>query len=240
LLQISNDAVRAVPFRKNPIIRNAKLFNEAFVDRDFFIRVKNRKLTIVIEGEEIYIEPITIPKVRNFRIYDLVKNELVYKFDNIDNIIFNYKVIGESDKCINVIVYCANIENYHMLKKESYKGGTFTKINLLQNYLLNYLSKMINEKDYYIAFKYNRDIYFLLVSKNNLIANRVMKFDKALSTYTEDFKDFLEEYKEEYSYINKIYTLEISLSNIELDNFIVTKLKAVNNREFLNYIILKG
>ncbi|MPM95596.1 hypothetical protein SDC9_142751 [bioreactor metagenome] len=127
-----------------------------------------------------------------------------------------------------------------MLKKENYNGGTFTKINLLQNYLLNYISKIINEKDYYIAFKYNRNIYFLLVGKNNLIANRAMKFNKTLSTYTEDFKEFLEEYKEEYSYINKIYTSDISLSNIELDNFIVTKLKAVNSKEFLNYIILKG
>lgn len=178
--------------------------------------------------------------MKNVRIYDLVKNELTCKFGNIDNIIFHYTVIKESDKRLNIIVYCVNIENLPMLKKEKYNGETFIKVNLIQNYIVSYLSEHIQEKDYFFAFRYKRNIYFLLVNSNNLVANRVIKVNKNLNGYTQEFVRFLEDYKEEYNYINKIYTLDMNLLNAELNNFIVVKLRELSNRDFLSYVILKG
>jgi hypothetical protein len=195
---------------------------------------------MVVEGEELYIHIITIPKVKNYRIYDMIKNELIYKFNNINDIIFNYNIIREDENSIDVIVYCANIENFFVLKEGSYNGSNFVKINLIQNYIVSYFESSIKEEDYFLAFRYKRNVYFLLVSKRNIVGNKVIAIDKNLLSYSEEFASFLKGYKEDFSYINKIYTVDIVLSNTQLENFIVVKLKDLNIKGFLNYVILKG
>jgi hypothetical protein len=240
LLQINNDGVKAIPFKRVPIVKKIKYFNESFVDKEFFVKLKNKKLFMVIEGEELYIHNITIPRVKNFRIYDMIKNELIYKFNNISNIIFNYNIIREAEEVIDVIVYCVNIENFNVLKKENYNGSNFIKVNLIQNYFISYFETLIKEEDYFFAFRYKRNVYFLLVSKKNIVANKVIAIDKNLLSYSEEFVAFLKNYREEYNYINKIYTVDITLSNTQLENFIVMKIKDLNIKDFLNHIILKG
>ncbi|MEG0772916.1 hypothetical protein [Clostridium sp.] len=217
-----------------------RYFNESFVDRDFLAKIKNRKLIVIIEGEEIYINIITIPKVKNFKIYDLIKNELICKFNSIDNIIFDYNIIQENEISLEIIVYCVNIGNFHVLNDENDDRVTFSKVNLVQNYILSYLKRFIKEDNYFFVFRYKRNIYFLLVNKGNIIANKVIAMDNNLLNHTEELSRFIESYKEEFSYINIIYTVNLMLSNTQLEKFIVIKLKDIITKDFLNHIILKG
>lgn len=240
IFQINNNSVKAIPFKRAPILNKIKYFNESFVDREFLAKIKNRKLIVIIEGEEIYINIITIPKVKNFKVYDLIKNELICKFNSIDNIIFDYKIIQENEISLEIIVYCVNIDNFHVLNDESDNRVTFSKVNLVQNYILSYLKKFIKEDNYFFVFKYKRNIYFLLVKEGNIIANKVIAMDNNLLNHSEELSRFIESYKEEFSYINIIYTVNLVLSNTQLEKFIVIKLKDIITKDLFNHIILKG
>lgn len=240
IFQINNNSVKAIPFKRAPILNKIKYFNESFVDREFLAKIKNRKLIVIIEGEEIYTNIITIPKVKNFKVYDLIKNELICKFNSIDNIIFDYKIIQENEISLEIIVYCVNIDNFHVLNDERDNRVTFSKVNLVQNYILSYLKKFIKEDNYFFVFRYKRNIYFLLVKEGNIIANKVIAMDNNLLNHSEELSRFIESYKEEFSYINIIYTVNLVLSNTQLEKFIVIKLKDIITKDLFNHIILKG
>jgi len=195
---------------------------------------------VIIEGEELFINLITLPKVKNSRLYDLVKNELLYKFNKLENIIFDYEIIKETEEAVEVVVYCVNIENFSILKKENYNQSNFIKINMLQNFIKGYLSSSIKDEDYYLAFRYKREVYFLVVAKKNIIANKVVKINKGNVNISEEFITFINNYNEDLKYINKIYTMDLTITNAQLKNFIVVKLIDLNCRDFINYAIKKG
>lgn len=195
---------------------------------------------VIIEGEELFINLITLPKVKNSRLYDLVKNELLYKFNKLENIIFDYEIIKETEEAVEVVVYCVNIENFNILKKENYNQSNFIKINMLQNFIKGYLSSSIKNEDYYLAFRYKREVYFLVVAKKNIIANKVVKINKGNVNISEEFTTFINNYNEDLKYINKIYTMDLTITNAQLKNFILVKLKDLNCKDFINYAIKKG
>lgn len=221
-------------------MKKIKLYNEDFVDKDFAIKLKKRKIAIVIEGEEIYIEKFTFPKVKDHNIYDLVKNELICKFGSIHNIIFDYKLVSKGENSITTIVYCINIENFNFLQQENYCGAIITKIDILQNYFKEYLSSFIKEKEYYLAFRYKRTLYYLAVQNDNVVANKVVNIEKNQVCYSEELIKFISGIEGELYNANKIYTIDLTLTNAELKNFIVVKLKDLNIKTFLQYLILKG
>lgn len=221
-------------------MKKIKLYNEDFVDKDFAIKLKKRKIAIVIEGEEIYIEKFTFPKVKDHNIYDLVKNELICKFGSINNIIFDYKLVSKGENSITTIVYCINIENFNFLQQENYCDAIITKIDILQNYFKEYLSSFIKEKEYYLAFRYKRTLYYLAVQNDNIVANKVVNIEKNQVQYSEELIKFINGIEGELYNANKIYTIDLTLTNAELKNFIVVKLKDLNIKTFLQYMILKG
>jgi len=221
-------------------MKKIKLYNEDFVDKDFAIKLKKRKIAIVIEGEEIYIEKFTFPKVKDHNIYDLVKNELICKFGSIHNIIFDYNLVSKGENYITTIVYCINIENFNFLQQENYCDAIITKIDILQNYFKEYLSSFIKEKEYYLAFRYKRTLYYLAVQNDNIVANKVFNIEKNQVCYSEELIKFISGIEEELYNANKIYTIDLTLTNAELKNFIVVKLKDLNIKTFLQYMILKG
>lgn len=221
-------------------MKKVKLYNEDFVDKDFSIKLKKRNVAIVIEGEEIYIEKFIFPKVKGHNIYYLVKNELICKFGSIHNIIFDYNLIYKGEDSVTTIVYCINIENFNFLQKENYCGAIITKIDILQNYFKKYFSSFIKEKEYYLAFRYKRTLYYLAVWNNNIVANKVVNIEKTQINCTEELIKFISSIEEEMYRTNKIYTIDLTLTNTELKNFIVVKLKDLNIKDFLQYMILKG
>lgn len=221
-------------------MKKIKLYNEDFVDKDFAIKLKKRKIAIVIEGEEIYIEKFTFPKVKDHNIYDLVKNELICKFGSIHNIIFDYNLVSKGENYITTIVYCINIENFNFLQQENYCDAIITKIDILQNYFKEYLCSFIKEKEYYLAFRYKRTLYYLAVQNDNIVANKVVNIEKNQVCYSEELIKFISGIEEELYNANKIYTIDLTLTNAELKNFIVVKLKDLNIKTFLQYMILKG
>lgn len=195
---------------------------------------------VIIEGEELFINLITLPKVKNSRLYDLVKHELLYKFNKLENIIFDYEIIKETEEAVEVVVYCVNIENFSVLKKDNYNHSNFIKINMVQNFIKEYLSSTIKDEDYYLAFRYKREVYFLVVAKKNIIANKVVKINKGNVNISEEFITFINSYKDDHKYINKIYTMDLTITNAQLKNFILVKLKDLNCKDFINYAIKKG
>src|SRR5690349_13161918 len=52
------------------------------------VDIRRKKIYVIVEGEEVYIKLITIPRVNYSKIEDLIRGELLYYFKEIENILF--------------------------------------------------------------------------------------------------------------------------------------------------------
>jgi hypothetical protein len=202
---------------KNIISSNASKLeqnNEVKIKIDNFqdikVNLKNKNLSIIVNGEEIYVKLMTLPKVGKEKMYFIVKNELQYRFKNIDNIIFTYEIFNHIGKNVEVIVFCMNWNRTDFIDKCLSKGAKIKGICPIQFKVLNYYRKRIKEKEYIILFQYDRDVYLLACVEGKIIANSV------INNFHE--QNFLEEF-EKFQFKYSIMEVTQSLGKIFLLNF---------------------
>lgn len=80
------------------------------------IDLKKKRLYLLIEGEELFIRMMTIPKVSKDKIYSMIKSELEYYFKSIKEIVFTYTITGINNKNIELLVFCINADKLSLLK----------------------------------------------------------------------------------------------------------------------------
>ncbi|GAA0115922.1 hypothetical protein [Clostridium senegalense] len=177
---------KAVKIKRN-IFNKFTVQEEYSFDKIFSINLKNKNINVLVEGEELFIKVITIPKVKKNQIPSLVKNEVTLRYG--DKVMFKYSILEEKDNMLKIILYCFHEKKYTLLNDKRIGYSKNLKVEFLQNYVLKYYSKYLQEEKYKMIFQYKNFIYFIKVNKGNLLFNRVIKI-----TNTEKINKLLDEF----------------------------------------------
>ncbi|MDS1002537.1 hypothetical protein P9J83_03345 [Clostridium sporogenes] len=211
--------------KSNVCLKNMKFnkLKQKSIIGDNIIKIVNmekRKLYLILEGERVYAKFITLPRINNKnKINELIKNELIYEFRDIDNILYSYDILKKNKTSMESIIFCINIGNNNMLKKYMLECNNIEGIYSIQFSVLNLYKEYMKEKNYIFLFKHKKYTYIILYSENNLI-----------------YSNFIYEGEEEQNKIEKVLKkareLKISLDtiygiNVEED-FIKDELKEYN------------
>ncbi|WP_010292292.1 hypothetical protein [Clostridium senegalense] len=100
---------KAVKIKRN-IFNKFTVQEEYSFDKIFSINLKNKNINVLVEGEELFIKVITIPKVKKNQISYLVKNEVTLRYG--DKVMFKYSILEEKDNILKIILYCFHEKIY--------------------------------------------------------------------------------------------------------------------------------
>lgn len=175
LIELKENCIEKSRFNKKGIADEIEKYGYDAL-KEVNIGVNGKKLFIIIEDEEIFIKLITIPKSSKESINKIIKNEIIYYFNDNKNIIYTYSVFKESKDTTEVIVFCINSEKINLLEKHIYKGR-LKKISLIQFCFLNYLDYLISSKNFTFIFCYNNRLYLLGCFENQILINSVINMD---------------------------------------------------------------
>jgi hypothetical protein len=169
----------------------------------------DKKFYIVLEGEETYVKLLSIPKIELENIYDVVKTELKYNFNNIDDIIFTYKIYREYENKLELLVYCINSSKYEIIKRCS-EIWDIKGINVIQFCLFNYVKSLVDIKKYIYIYLLNENLYLTGVSNNEPCCNLVMQSVDKFSSIQSIIDEFIIKYnKLGFGAVEGIYSLNI-------------------------------
>ncbi len=195
---------------------------------DIKIDFNNKNIFIIIQGEEIYVKFIEVPKVSKRKLYFLIKDELKYRFKNIDNIMFTYDIFKDNGKSLELIVFCLNWNKDQVIEQCAKRGANIKGIYPIQFCALNSCKKNIKEHQYIFIFLDENKLYFLACVNEKVMANSVIEnFSK---------EKFIEEVDK---FINKCETFSIEKKfknifflNVPYEDLIINLSKKYNCNSF--------
>ena len=181
----------------------------------------NRNLYLMLYDEEVYIKKFNFPKAKGELLYNLVKNELTFSVGNINNILFDYRVTKCENLCVEVIVFYINSQKLTFIKENNcYKN--IKKISLIQFAIKKYYEKNIKEKDYMMAFVYDKGLYILAVNENNLVANSIIdNFSCEEDELIKAITSFKIKFSQQFLNIKNIYLASMGIEFNNHKNYIL-------------------
>ncbi|MBV7275048.1 hypothetical protein JMF89_04935 [Clostridiaceae bacterium UIB06] len=182
LLQVCDDGLRYKEvLGKGFIVRvtNMNKYEKSDIKindiRQLKVNFKKKNLFIILDGEELYIKIMILPKLKKEKIYEIIRSELEYRFKNIDNIMFTYQIIKDNGSNLEAIVLCLNWSRMDLVEDCVKRGAKLKGIYPIQFCILDNYKRIIKEKKYIFTFLYKGILYFLACSDNKIIANSVVK-----------------------------------------------------------------
>ncbi|WMJ81393.1 hypothetical protein RBU49_03805 [Clostridium sp. MB40-C1] len=201
--------------------------HEPYIQRDIIknfeelkIKVKNRKLYIMLEGEEIHVKLLKLPKVYNEKLENMIENEMIYLYGTKANeIYYDYSVLKENKNDLDVLVFCVNCELLSNMKSYNKFKNSIKRVSLVQMHFIEYLKRYILENKYILILEYYNNIYFTAIYKDKIIANKVVKSSE------NDYD----------SLVNGVNFIKdrISIINVKIDNIYTCN---INNYRFNQYL----
>ncbi|EJO5346974.1 hypothetical protein NRP93_001040 [Clostridium botulinum] len=184
------------------------------------VNMEKRKLYLILEGERVYAKFITLPRINSkSKINQIIKNEIIYEFSSIDNILYSYDILKKNKTSMYGIIFCINIGNNNILKKCMKECKNISGIYSIQFSVLNLYKEYIKEKNYIFLFKHKKYTYIILYSENNLIYSTFVyekqNQDKELEMVLKKAEDLNVD-------LNTIYGINIG------EGFVKDKLKGYN------------
>ncbi len=227
----NNEEAKAIEVKKT-ILNNIKFNREYSNEQIKSISLKNKTIMLVIEGEELFIKTMSIPKVSKRYVYYILRNEITEQYG--ENVMFSYEIIKEEKTCYNIILYCFHENKYSLLKNSSIYNCNGLRINFIQNYVKDLYFKEIEDKNFILLFNYRNYIYLLKVKNNILTYNKVINsLNFTYDEVNEAIKRFIEKNKKDYN----MYS--INLSEYIQDIYNSIELSPLTMERILQYVIIR-
>ncbi|WP_291562050.1 MULTISPECIES: hypothetical protein [unclassified Clostridium] len=227
----NNEEAKAIEVKKT-ILNNIKFNREYSNEQIKSISLKNKTIMLVIEGEELFIKTMSIPKVSKRYVYYILRNEITEQYG--ENVMFSYEIIKEEKTCYNIILYCFHENKYSLLKNSSIYNCNGLRINFIQNYVKDLYFKEIEDKNFILLFNYRNYIYLLKVKNNILTYNKVINsLNFTYDEVNEAIKRFIEKNKKDYN----MYS--INLKEYIQDIYNSIELSPLTMERILQYVIIR-
>ena len=144
------------------------------------------KIHLIIEGKELLIEEIIIPRARKPYMESMIEHTLIEKFHTLDEIAFDFKVMKKEKNKIRVLVYCVNLSNSVLLEKDKFQRIHLQSVKVIQQIYAEAFRKFLRKKEFYGIAIIKNYFYFFHVKNKVLCENKV----EDLSSF-HDLKDFV-------------------------------------------------
>jgi len=185
-----------------------------------------KAVTLVLENEEIYIMNMFLPAAEKHTLWNMIKDELIMKFGNIDSIPFDFDLCGKTGKTIEVMVYCINFDMRKIVSELKRKGGMLKGVYPLQFYVLKKYRKFFRESSYFLAFLLRKRIYLVAIVDKILVMNKIVPENIGLNE--QDFGYMTDK-------IKVIYLLDIPKEAVEgfvPAGHVIKELKPFNEKTY--------
>ncbi|BAH06160.1 hypothetical protein [Clostridium kluyveri] len=159
--------------------------------QDIKVNLKNKRLCILVHGEEIYITYMDLPKMKRESLNRVVRNELKSRFKNMDNIMFSYEIVKHSKHSLGLIVFCMNWSNMNIAKVCDDKGGNIRGIMPIQFYIWSTYKDKLGKGNYIFTLIKEDTLYLMACEDDKVVFNNVFKN----IIIKEEFLGILEEFK---------------------------------------------
>ncbi len=173
IIEMSNSKCKLIVNSK-AILHIKRGLNSYSKDLENKEEIKNSRLKIILEGEEIFICRIITPRVSKSKLYLILRNEIIKRFHNIENIVFDYSIFNGTKQNIEVYVYCVNAIRLPLLNKGLFDKVYIKSIDTIQQLYIDYCNKKIVEKSYILLTSKENYIYFLEIKENILVRNMTL------------------------------------------------------------------
>ncbi|MEG1256330.1 hypothetical protein [Clostridium sp.] len=216
VITIKGGELNVAIYKTGILNRNRRIdYGNTMVDSKTLL--KNSRIKVIIEGEEIFIYSIVTPRVESKKLYLIIRNDLINKFHDIENLIFDYRIYSKKKNSLQVTVYCINIENLPLLDEELLKNSIIKSIKVIQGEYVNcyseklkkYVSKVrscatkLNHKEFILVANKDEYIYIMKVEQGILVSNRVTLYHDY--KVHEEMKNFLQEANQGEQNTERIY-----------------------------------
>lgn len=232
ILEVLNDEIMYRNVKNNSFINRIKAnsrckkeLNTKVKDiSDVKVNLKNKSIYIVVEGEEIYVKLIEVPKVNKKRLYFIIKNELKYNFKDIDNIMFTYEVFKDNGNSLEVMVFCLNWTKENIIEKCVQRGAKVKGVYPIQFCALNTCKKNIRQPQYIFVFYSENKFYFIACVNKKVIANSTVS-NLNENYIVENLNEFIYKCEENYKLKKFEYIFFLNFPN----NDVIKKLSKKYN-----------
>lgn len=210
IIRISDDAINLMKIDKNKI----KIEENIQVKSKFKIGIKKRKVSVILEGEELFIKYFTLPLYCKSTLREVIKNKLVSVYgSNMNNILFSHSIINEGDSELEAIVYCINGSNLEKNKESIFNNNIVSSVSLVQYYFLKYYNSAFKHSKFIFAFNYNEILYILYIKNKNILINFAFRELEEKNRFLYDFiKNTFTDYDE-----NHCESIVVYISNFEIN-----------------------
>lgn len=187
-----NESCTKVVELKKTILNKVKVKEKHEENKIINVDLKNRRVNILIEGEELFIKFITIPKVKKRHIDSIVRNEVLLRYG--EDVMFNYNILEVQEKMYKIALYCFHEDKYNLLRDNRIIYSKKLTVEFLQNYIIKYYAKNIKEEKYKMIFSHKNYMYFIKINEGKLVFNKVMelknkeKIDGLINEFIKDKK----------------------------------------------------
>jgi flavodoxin len=173
-INISDKNVNMVKVNKNNI-KDIEIKS----NKKFLTRFLKRKVSVILEGEEIFIKYFTLPKNCKRDLAQIIKNKLQELYgETIDNVLFSYHILNENFEEFNIIVYCINSEKIQENKTVVFGNYDVIGLSLIQYYFITYHKKDLVKEKFIFIFKYNEFIYLQYIDNDAIKSNYALAESK--------------------------------------------------------------
>ena len=157
----------------------------------------------LIEGEKIYSFTIKVYIFNLAHIYEQVISEIRSRFYEIDDMLFDYRILFTKKNFIFIGIYCVNGRNLILTDGIGLKKVKFKSIEPIQVIYNNFFKRKIKSKCYAFIFKINSYMYFLNIKNNFILNNEVvnLEYDFNKDNFKLLFKNYYDEYKDQDIYV---------------------------------------
>lgn len=202
LVEINDEDILLTSFYKmntfNKIINlkssiKDQYISKAIKDKKLFVDLKNKNIHFLIKGKKVFIKMITTPKVHKKYLKEIIKSELDLYFENIENLVYCYKIFKEEKDTLEIVVFCSNLKEMNIFNDLKGKNN-IEGIWFLQFCFLEYFYEEIKEDNFILASVYEKDLYLLACKNKKLINNHVVNNYK--SNFKQELNKFIYKCKE--------------------------------------------
>ncbi|MEG0306319.1 MAG: hypothetical protein RR636_00165 [Clostridium sp.] len=234
---------------KNGIWGKDKIINYKSSIISYEDLLSNSRVKLIVEGEEVFIHSLETPRVGNKKLYLIIKNELISKFHDIENIIFDYRIYSNKKNAMKVIIYCLNILNSPLGDKELFKTSIIKSVESIQGKYIDFhvekvkryfktersFVKGLNYKKFILIASKEEYIYMMKIENGILLSNRVTFYNN--NKVSDEVISFIKEVSKGEEHIQRVYSLEINdyedikIANIaEIENYLLKSRFFIDNK----------
>ncbi len=184
-IEISEEEIKFVKEKIKDLKKDKNFYctycsKKNYKDSDVAVEENLRKLNldIILEGEEIFVHNIFVPKVNKIKLDLIVKNQVIKIFYDIENIIFNYEIIRNKRGKLEVAIYCINVKDSLLMNRELFLGANINSVIPIQQLYTNKYNKKIKNGEFTLIIYRNKYVYIIQVENGAIRANRVINGSK--------------------------------------------------------------